>query len=97
MRRAAGRGRRPARAGRNPHARDVDRRDASAEHFLGRHKVAERRLAAALETLLERDSAEAVTVLLARIAGAFFTLDVTAGCVLSEEALAIASASATRC
>ena len=64
---------------------------ASAEHFLGRHEVAERRLAAALDTLLERDSAEAVTVLLARIAGAFFTLDVTAGCVLSEEALAIAT------
>ena len=52
---------------------------AAAEHFLGRHETAERRLAAALETLPDRDSEEAVTVLLAQIAGAFFTLDVTRG------------------
>ena len=63
---------------------------AAAEHFLGRHETADRRLAVALETLPERDSEAAVTVLLAQIAGAFFTLDVTAGCALAAEALAIA-------
>ena len=39
----------------------------------------------------------ALTVLFARIAGAFFTLDVAEGCALGEEALAVADASATRC
>ena len=52
---------------------------AAAEHFLGRHETADRRLAVALETLPERDSEAAVTVLLAQIAGAFFTLDVDGG------------------
>ena len=64
---------------------------ATAEHFLGRHEVAERRLSTALQTLDDRDSAEVVTVLLARIAGAFFALETTAGCALGEEALEVAT------
>ena len=51
---------------------------AAAENFLGRHEQAKRRLAAAFESLSDRGSHEAVTTLLALVAGAFFTLDVDA-------------------
>ena len=63
---------------------------AAAEHFLGRHEEAERRLAAAFESLPERKSSEAVTALLALVAGAFFTFDLDGGCSLGRRALAAA-------
>ena len=48
---------------------------ALAENFLGRHESAQRRLARAAGC---DEDAEAVTILLARVAGAFFTLDLDA-------------------
>ena len=49
---------------------------AACEHFLGRHGPAERRLLAALDALPDQRSREAVAVLLALAAGAFFSSDV---------------------
>ncbi len=63
---------------------------AAAEHFLGRHDAADRQLDAAYAALPDRDSEDALTVLFAQIAGAFFSLDVVRGCALSAEALAVA-------
>ncbi|MDA0168561.1 helix-turn-helix transcriptional regulator, partial [Solirubrobacter taibaiensis] len=63
---------------------------AAAQHFLGRHEQANRQLDAALDALEDRTSPDALTVLFARIAGAFFSLDVDEGCALGAEALAVA-------
>ena len=63
---------------------------AAAENFLGRHEQAKRRLAAALESLPDQGSPEAVTVLLALMAVAFFTFDVDGACSLARRALAAA-------
>ena len=62
------------------HARPADRRGRRGrEHFLGRHELANRQLDAALAALSDRESEDALTVLFAQIAGAFFSLDVAAG------------------
>jgi ATP/maltotriose-dependent transcriptional regulator MalT len=49
---------------------------AAAENFLGRHVQAKRRLTAALESVSDPESREAVNTLLALVASAFFTQDV---------------------
>ena len=63
---------------------------AAAEHFLGRHEQAGRRLADALESLPDPLSPEAVTTLLALFAGAFFTFDVDGERNFARQALAAA-------
>ena len=63
---------------------------AAAEHFLGRHAAADRRLADAFDALEDPGSEEAVTLLLSRAAGAFFTLDVDGGRTLGRQAVAVA-------
>ena len=63
---------------------------AAAEHFLGRHETAERRLAVALETLAGPRFRGGGHRPAGPIAGAFFTLDVDGGLRDGREALAIA-------
>ncbi len=65
-------------------------RCAAAENFLGRHEQAKRRLTAALESLPDRGSPEAVTALLALMAVAYFTFDIEGACGLARRALAAA-------
>ena len=65
-------------------------RCAAAENFLGRHAQAKRRLDAAFESLPDRGTPEAVTVLLAQVAVAFFTFDIDGGCSFGRRALATA-------
>ena len=49
---------------------------AAAENFLGRHEQAKRRLDVALDSVSDSGSPEAITILLALVATAFFTLAV---------------------
>jgi ATP/maltotriose-dependent transcriptional regulator MalT len=49
---------------------------AAAENFLGRHAQSRRRLTTALESVSDPESQEAVSILLALVASAFFMLDV---------------------
>jgi DNA-binding CsgD family transcriptional regulator/tetratricopeptide (TPR) repeat protein len=65
-------------------------RCAAAENFLGRHEQAKQRLAAALESLPDQGSPEAVTALLALMAVAFFTFDADGACSFGRRALAAA-------
>ena len=65
-------------------------RCAAAENFLGRHDQAKRRLAAALESLPDQGSPEAVTALIALMAVAYFTFDVDGACSFGRRALAAA-------
>ena len=65
---------------------------AACENFLGRHEPAERRLVAALDTLPDQGSREAVTVLLDLATGAFFTLELERMCDMARRGLAAARA-----
>ena len=65
---------------------------AACENFLGRHEPAERRLVAALNTLPDQGSREAVAVLLDLATGAFFTLELERMCDMARRGLAAARA-----
>ena len=65
---------------------------AASEHFLGRHEEATRRLEAAFAGLPDPESEEAVVVLMALTAGAFFALEAEQGRASSRQALAVARA-----
>ncbi len=63
---------------------------AACENFLGRHELAERRLDAALRSLPDQASSDAVIVLLDLAGGAFFTFDLERMCDLARRGLAAA-------
>ena len=65
---------------------------AACENFLGRHEPAQRRLAAALESLPDQRSPEAVAVLLDLATGAFFAAAPERTCDLARRGLATARA-----
>ena len=65
---------------------------AACENFLGRHEPAERRLVAALNSLPDQGSREAVAVLLDLATGAFFTLELERMCDMARRGLAAARA-----
>ncbi len=65
---------------------------AAAEHFLGRHGQAERRLVAELDSLPDPGSRDAVAVLLALAAGGILTLDHDRGRSFARRALTAAHA-----
>ena len=65
---------------------------AACENFLGRHEPAERRLVAALNTLPDQGSREAVAVLLDLATGAFFTLELERMCDMARRGVAAARA-----
>ena len=65
---------------------------AASEHFPGRHEEATRRLEAAFAGLPDPESEEAVVVLMALTAGAFFALEAEQGRASSRQALAVARA-----
>jgi ATP/maltotriose-dependent transcriptional regulator MalT len=65
---------------------------AAAEHFLGRHEQAERRLVAELDSLPDPGSRDAVVVLLALAAGGILTLDHDRGRSFARRALTAAHA-----
>ena len=67
-----------SRATTSPSASGSPPRAPPAENFLGRHEPAQRRLVAALDTLPDQGSPEAVAVLLDLATGAFLTREVEA-------------------